>query len=573
MISAYENWETIVTSAADAEQIAGRTGLSLLAAGVLLQRLRDNPEGAEEWISPRLERILDPYELRHCREAARNLSRAIEGKRKIGVFSDYDVDGISSAALIARTVRSLGGEIHPFIPDRLEEGYGLSRAALERSFSKEVPDLLLVLDCGTRSEVELEWIANHGTEVIVVDHHVREDNPDLPDRCLLINPHLPVQAQPEFQWHCTAGLVFKLIHALVREWEKDHDGVRDKVNLRGLLDLVALGTVADLVPLRGENRIFVHHGLKQLAKTHNCGLKALLQVSQVDTGNPLRSTDIGFRIGPRINAGGRIDTGALALDLLLTDDNRQAFDLARKLDSVNSQRRTLERQVAEAAIERIGEKPPMGIVVWDKEWHPGVVGIVAGRLARRYHRPAIVLGWDGSGYKGSGRGVAGMDLLAVMKGCSVQPPKWGGHPAAMGLSTDGADLDAFAEAFAESVRNECRGKLPSKTLRIDATTEPCSVSRRTVLELEALGPFGQENPEPVIAVRSVRLEQPARLMGRDHIRFDLPGAEGVQVIGWRMAERMPPVGTAIDLAIRLSRSWWRGRESVRGELVDWRTSE
>ncbi|MBC2602365.1 single-stranded-DNA-specific exonuclease RecJ [Puniceicoccus vermicola] len=544
-----------------------------MAARILVHRLGKTLEQAEEWISPRLENILDPFTLLHCEEAAARLTQFLREKKSIGVFSDYDVDGISSAALISCAIRDLGGEVEAFVPDRLEEGYGLSIAALERSFADYQPDLLLVLDCGTRSEVELEWIAKQGTQVIVVDHHSRNDQPKLPEDCLMINPHLPEQLQPEFQNHCTVGLVFKLVHALLRKWDECVGGARDRVNLKELLDLVAMGTVADLVPLRGENRVFVHHGLKQLAKTNNHGLRALLQVSDVDVNNPLSSSDIGFRLGPRINAGGRIETGALALDLLMTKDNRLAFDLARKLDTVNSNRRSMERRVSGKAIEMIGEEPPMGIVVWDRDWHPGVVGIVAGRLARKYHRPAIVLGWDGTGFKGSGRGISGLDLLEVMQTCTVKPPKWGGHPAAMGMSIEEEDLPAFAEAFSAAVTSECGGKLPPKKLRIDAVTEPSAISRHEILEIEALGPFGQENPEPIVAIHGVRLEEPARLMGRDHIRFNLPGASGIQVIGWRMAERMPPVGSEIDLALRLSRSWWRGRESVRGELVDWRQAE
>lgn len=544
-----------------------------MASGVLSNRIKETSESAKEWIEPRLDRIIDPHELVHCEKVASRILRAIVDDEKIAVFSDYDVDGISSAALLSRTIRDLGGKNDTYIPDRLEEGYGLSLAALKRSFTEEVPDLLLVLDCGTRSDPEIEWISSRGAEVMVIDHHSRDDQPELPGDSFIINPHLPDQKQPLFQNHCTVGLVFKVVHALLRAWEEQLGGAREKIDLKSLLDFVALGTVADLVPLRGENRIFVYHGLKRLQKTNNHGLRALLQVADVDLSHPLSTSDIGFRLGPRINAGGRIDTGITALDLLLTKDNRLAFDLARKLDTINSQRRTLERKVTEEAIEMIGDDPPMGIVVWREDWHPGVVGIVAGRLARQFHRPAIVLGWDGSGYKGSGRGISKLNLLEILEKCTVKPPKWGGHPAAMGLSIGSDQIDDFARAFATSVEAVCEGSLPAKTLTLDAEVPANAVNRQTVLEIEALGPFGQENPEPIVAISSITLAEPARLMGRDHIRFDLPGAPGVQVIGWRMAENSPPVGKELDLALRLNRSWWRGRESIRGELVDWRFTE
>jgi len=455
----------------------------------------------------------------------------------------------------------------------MQEGYGLSQAAVERSFSQIQPQLLVILDCGTRSEEQLAWISKQGTQTVVVDHHSREDQPTLPSDCILINPHLPEQEQSEFQSHCTVGLVFKLVHSILRFSEKNFGGAREKVNLKELLDLVALGTVADLVPLRNENRIFVHHGLKRLGKTSNCGLRALLQVADVDVNNPLSSTDIGFRLGPRINAGGRIETGTIALDLLQTKDNRLAFDIARKLDAINSERRSIERKVAEQATHDIGDTPKSGIVVWNREWHPGVVGIVAGRLARSYHRPSIVLGWDGKTFKGSGRGIPGLDLLAIMAGCEVQPTQWGGHPMAMGMSIDEDVMDDFAEAFSRAVDESCGGVLPPKRLRIDGVADVSAINRQQVLEIEALGPFGQENPEPILKIANIRLEAPPKLMGREHIRFDLPGSRGIQVIGWRMADRMPPTGEMIDLAMKLSRSWWRGRESVRGELVDWRPSK
>jgi single-stranded-DNA-specific exonuclease len=258
------------------------------------------------------------------------------------------------------------------------------------------------------------------------------------------------------------------------------------------------------------------------------------------------------------------------LDLLGTTDNRLAFHLARKLDATNRERQGVERRVLEEATERIGPQPPWAIVTGDRSWHPGVVGIVAGRLARKYHRPAIVFGWDGSSMKGSGRGIPGIDLLAVMDTCSFPPRQWGGHPAAMGLSLAEEDLEPFAESFAAAVKEACEGELPEKSLSIDAVADPVAIDRSCVLELEALGPFGQGNPEPVLAIRGAVLERPPAPMGRDHIRFELPANPSLRFIGWRMAANPPPTGTPVDLAVRPSRSFWRGRESLRAEVVDWR---
>jgi len=567
----YETWTFAEPKTDLARAIRNLTGFGGLAADVLSERAGPDPAAAEKWINPRLDEIVDPDELTHCREGAARIADAIGNNRRIGVFTDYDVDGISSAALLSRIIEDLGGHCDTFVPDRMEEGYGLSRAALERAFTEKTPpDLLVVLDCGTRSEKELAWVSSRGIPTLVVDHHARGDVPLLPDDCLLINPHLPDRVQDSFRNHCTAGLVFKLVHSLVRILEDRSGDARERVDLREFLDLVALGTVADLVPILGENRIFVRHGLRQLGRTTNHGLRALLQVADVDTSSPLSPTDIGFRLGPRINAGGRIETGLLGIDLLRTADNRLAFDLARKLDAVNRERQSIERKVCDEALERIGDAPPPGIVVGDEGWHPGVVGIVAGRLSRKFHRPAIVLGWDGAGWKGSGRGIAGLDLLAVMERCAVRPPKWGGHPMAMGLSLGPGDLTPFAEAFSAAVHAACGGVLPGKTLRIDTSTTCESIDRQTVLELESIGPFGQGNPEPVIAVANARLDSAPVPMGRDHIRFRLEANPALGIVGWRMAGSPPPTGRPLDLALRLSRSWWRGRESLRGELVDWR---
>ncbi len=569
----YETWTFAEPKTDLSRTIRNLTGFGGLAADILAQRSGPEPGSVEKWINPRLDEIVDPDELIHCRAGAGRIADAIDNNRRIGIFTDYDVDGISSAALLSRVVESLGGRCGIFVPDRMEEGYGLSRAALERAFTEETPpELLVVLDCGTRSEEELAWVSSRGIPSLVVDHHAREDVPPLPDDCLLINPHLPDRVQERFQNHCTAGLVFKLVHSLVRLLENRSGNARERVDLRRFLDLVALGTVADLVPILGENRIFVRHGLRQLARTDNHGLRALLQVADVDTSTPLSCTDIGFRLGPRINAGGRIETGLLGIDLLRTTDNRLAFDLARKLDTVNRDRQSIERKVFEEALARIGEPPPPGIVVGDEGWHPGVVGIVAGRLSRKFHRPALVLGWDGTGWKGSGRGIAGLDLLAVMERCAVRPPKWGGHPMAMGLSLPPGDLSRFAEAFSQAVHSACGGSLPGKTLRIDATAECATIDRRSVLEIESIGPFGQGNPEPVIVVEGTRLAAPPSPMGRTHIRFRLEANPALGIVGWRMAGNPPPADRPVDLALRLSRSWWRGRESLRGELADWRAT-
>ncbi|MEM0964850.1 MAG: single-stranded-DNA-specific exonuclease RecJ [Verrucomicrobiota bacterium] len=568
----YQKWEYPDYEGEELEKISEAMGYSNIASQIILQRIGPDREAIQSWVSPRLSEILDPKDLYHCPRAAKQLSDAILHGQTIGIFSDYDVDGITSAALATQLIKALDGVSFTFIPDRLNEGYGLTKSALDRLLSNEKPDLLLILDCGTRSEDELSYLSSIHIPTIVVDHHAATDFPNLPDDCILINPHLQNQVQSEFQTHCTAGLIFKLLHATIREHELVSSGARDRIDLKSLLDLVALGTVADLVPLTGENRIFVHHGLNRLRTTENCGLKALMQVADIDPAFPISPSDVGYRLGPRINAGGRIDDAEIGLELLTTQDNRLAFALARKLDGVNADRRALEKRVIDEALDKIGETPADGIVVWDEDWHPGVVGIVAGRLSRMFHRPCLVLGWDGQILKGSGRGIEGINLLQVMERCAVSPTKWGGHPMALGMSIEPSFVEAFSDAFSQAVKEVCNGALPARVLRLNAIAEAESVDRQTILEIESIGPFGQGNEEPIIGLRQVVINVVPRPFGKEHIRFSLEDHGYLEVIGWRMADRSPPVGKPIDLAVRLKRNWWKGRESIRAELEDWRLS-
>lgn len=274
-------WDFAAEDPTRSEEIQTVTGYSLLSCRILQNRVAAGAD-VEQWIAPRLENVLDPHDLPWCEEAAERLARAMADRETIGIFSDYDVDGISSAALVSDALRSLGTIVRTFLPDRMEEGYGLTRKALERAFADGTPGLLLVLDCGTRSDEELAWLSARGVSVIVVDHHARPDAPRLPENCILVNPHLPDRAGEAFRIHCTAGLCFKLLHALTRSLRKRGVEAREEFDLRSGLDLVALGTVADLVPLTGENRILTHHGLRALARTARPGLRALCQVSGVE---------------------------------------------------------------------------------------------------------------------------------------------------------------------------------------------------------------------------------------------------------------------------------------------------
>lgn len=538
-----------------------------LSRRILHRRLQE--PGLREWLQPQLADLLDPEALPGAGTAAEVLERTASAGGTIAIFTDYDVDGITSATLATEILGILGAEVRPFVPERLSEGYGLSRPALERLLAGGQPDLLLVLDCGTTSEVELSWLRDQGIPSVVVDHHRRLDAPPLPEGVHLLNPHLPDRAAPAFQNHCTVGLIFKVFHALLGRYEE----LRARIDLRRFLDLVAVGTVADLVSLRGENRLFVRYGLRELARTTRPGLRALLEASSLGDRTVLQPTDIAFRLGPRLNAGGRMESARAPLRLLLTQDPAEARRIARLLNRLNEERRGTEDEVLTAALRQVGPEPPPGIVVADRDWHPGVVGIVASRLARRFHRPALVLGWDGTQWKGSGRSIPGINLMEVVAASPVAPDQWGGHPMAVGLSLHAERLEAFAQAFAGAVDGYTGGQLPPRSLEVDALASPGEINREAILNIESLGPYGMGHPEPVVLVPTVRLREPPALLKDTHVRFGLPGTAGVEVIGWRMAGMSPPAATPLDLALRLERDWWRGEERLRGILLDWRPSE
>jgi len=537
-------------------------------------RIQDDEEKLSHWIEPKLQKLGDPYLLTGAEEAAEKLAHNIHAQSRFLIYSDYDVDGITSASLFYRTLRDLGAKnIECFIPDRIEEGYGLSSSGWARAGKDSTPEFIIILDCGTHSEEVVATIKREsGADGIIIDHHHALKKPDLPEGWMIINPHLPETLQEEYQLFCTAGLSFKVIHSLIKKLEEQNYGAREMVELKDLLDLVAVGTISDLVPLTEENRILTRAGLHCLGRTRNLGLRALLEISSISTDKPIDSSDVAFRIGPRINAGGRVEDPKLPLNLLLTDDIRASYDLAQKLNTINDKRKSIEKKVYLEASARVETELPYGVVLGDKMWHPGVVGIVAGRLARDLHRPTIILGWDGKNYKGSSRSITGIDLMQVMKHCEVKPEKWGGHPMAMGLTLHPKTLESFQKAFARAVEIHCEGKLPHNETRLDTWATPEELDHRCFMEIENLGPYGMGNPLPKIGITKVVLQEAPHVFGKEHIRFPLVGSQGVEVVGWRMHDSDLPLGKPIDLAVRLQRNFWKNREFLQAELQDWRIS-
>lgn len=551
-------------------------GVSPVVAELLLRNGLGDPAAAVSFLRPALAELNDPFLLHNVEAGAARLRKAIEGGEDIVVLGDYDVDGVSSTTLLVSILRRLGSKPRFVVPRRMEDGYGLSRSAIDRALEQGKPQLFIALDCGTNSHEEVAYLVSQGIEVMVVDHHRSKEKPL--DQGLLINPHVHGRDGDE-AWHnlCTVGLVFKLAHGLLKLLRADNNPIAHKIKLRDYLDLAAMGTVADLVPLTGENRILARFGLRILQGCERPGVRALMQIAGVKPDHGVNPVDISFRLGPRINASGRLADAALSVELMLSDDDQFCDETAQQLDVFNRERQEIERHITEEAekmIERDYADWP-GIVLFGENWHPGVVGIVAGRVTRKYNRPCVVLGNEGEFAKGSGRSVNGVNLVEVLGSCHEQLASWGGHPMAVGVSLEKTHLDVFRTRFAEAVRTAAGNDLIEPILTIAAWLTPDQIREQLMDELELLQPFGQGNPEPVFGVRGVVLRARPEIFKQAHFRFSFDDSRGRRLFGvaWKMAGRLPPVGVPLDFAVEIAWNHFNDRKLLQLELVDWRVSE
>ena len=569
-------WIHTPLPAAEVEEFGRRLEVSPVLAELLLRNGLKEPAAATRFLRPALAELQDPFLLVNLAAAVARLQSAIARQESLVVLGDYDVDGVSSTAFLVSVLRRFGLDPRFVVPRRLEEGYGLSRGAIDRALEAGKPDLFIALDCGTNSHDELAYLQAQGVDAIVIDHHRSKEKPL--GEGILINPH--VHDGPEdAPWRnlCTVGLVFKLVHGLLKQLRAENHPVAFRVHLKEYLDLVAMGTVADLVPLVGENRILSRHGLQILQHTRRRGLRALMDVSGLKPGQEIQPVDISFRLGPRINASGRLADAALSVELILSEDAAFCVDAARQLDGFNRERQEIERQITEAAERMVEEhySEAHGLVLFAEEWHPGVVGIVASRVTRKYHRPCIVLGHENGFAKGSGRSIYGLNLVEMLGSSADLLTSWGGHPMAVGVSLPRENLEAFRARFSEAVRTWQCGQMAEPGLEIACWLDLEQVREQLLDELEVLHPFGQGNPEPVFGLRGVRFRQRPEVFKEQHFRFQLEDARGRRVYGvaWKQAQRVPPVGAPVDLAVQVAWNVHNDRKLLQMELLDWRPSE
>jgi single-stranded-DNA-specific exonuclease len=549
-----------------AEALGQRADLPPPLAHVLARR-GVTPEEAQGFLAPALRDLMpDPRRLKGMDAAAARVIAALDQADRIAIFADYDVDGGSSAALLIDWLRTLGRPATLYIPDRIDEGYGPNEPAMAALAADH--DLIICVDCGTLSHGPIA--AAKGADVIVLDHHLA--GADLPDCVAVVNPNR--QDEDGSLGHlCAAGVVFLLLVELNRRLR---EAGRNTPDLIAMLDLVALATVADVAPLTGLNRAFVRQGLKVMARRARPGLVALGDVARLD--RPPTSYHLGYVLGPRVNAGGRIGAADLGARLLATTDPAEAAQLAKRLDDLNTDRREIEGRVRDAALAQAEARDPAAALVWAAEdgWHPGVVGIVASRLKEAANRPAVVIGFDGDAGKGSGRSVSGVDLGAAIQRLAAEGliEKGGGHKMAAGLSLTRAQLEPAMARLTELMAKQGAGDRGPADLRLDGLLMPAACTVELIERLEDAGPFGAAAPAPRFALPGLHVRH-TRPVGQGHLKLTLSdGAMTLDAIWFDAAAKgveaalQSHAGRALHVAGRIEVNHWNGRQSVQLRLDD-----
>jgi single-stranded-DNA-specific exonuclease len=568
-----KRWVIANPEPALAQSLVRAMSLRPALAQVLINRGYRDPESASAFLNPRLQNLHDPFELSNMSAAVKRVLEAIEEQERIVIYGDYDVDGVTSSTLLLRVLLAAGAAVDSFLPHRMEEGYGLSRDGLRRCLKEFKPALLIAVDCGTTAVAEIEDLKSQGVDVIVLDHHEpRQDASGLPDCVALVNPKIvaanPIRGaedEPRKGFVATTplasvGIAFKLAHALLKRDRR----LAEKIDLREYLDLVAIGTVADVVPLTGENRILVKAGLERLPHTQKVGLRALLDIA--DVPEKVSPYHIGFRIGPRLNAAGRLADATAALELLLTDDRNRAGELARLLDDHNAERQRIEERIVEAAIAQAREfAGDRVLVLADDSWHVGVIGIVASRVTQEFYRPTVVIGKGG---KGSCRSISGFSIVEALGRCSSLLEKFGGHEMAAGLSARVDKIPELRRAL-NKIADETPGEnISLPTVTVDAILKLDEMEEEFFEQLTRFEPCGPENPTPVFAVQGVQLRGAPRVVGKNHLRFKVSDGEmTVGAIWWGQGAVDLPQGE-LDVAFNAEWHEYQGVESVQLKVRD-----
>ncbi len=572
-------WSFHAHDAAAISRLSGQLHVSPLLAQVLIARGFDEPEPAKAFLNARLGDLFEPSLLPGIDEAADRIVNAISGRRRITIYGDYDVDGVTATSLLWHCLRLCGAIVDYYIPCRMEEGYGLNQAALSQLHEEDPARLVVSVDCGIASVREAELAQSLGLELIITDHHQIGD--ELPAAAVLVHPRLPGSAYP-FGDLCGVGVALKLAWAIC---QRLGDGRRASPRMREFLmsavGLAAIGTVADVVPLISENRVLVRYGLQSLRENASPGLRALMKVAGLLEKPELKADDIGFALAPRINAAGRLGQARLAVELLTTENAERALMLAQYLDELNKNRRTVERRILKQAKELVELHPEWQehktLVLAHHDWHPGVIGIVASRVAEEFSKPAVLISLreDGTG-QGSGRSFAGFNLYEGLAACAECVTGFGGHQAAAGVRMQATQVDSLRKTLADFAASSFHPTDSETELKIDAEVMLSEVTVRAVQELDRLGPFGQLNPSPRFVANKVELAEPPKTMGEGdrHLAVRLKqNRTAMRAIAFgrgEWAEELKAVDGPLSVSFAPTINSFGGFDRVELQLIDWK---
>ena len=564
-------WEPRTPDIDKSSRLAVRLGISQLVAQLLINRGIETEDAARAYLYPTLDQLHSPFLMHGMEQVVERIRLAMKRGEQIWIFGDYDVDGTTATSLLISTFRHFDFPVKPYIPNRFEEGYGLNKEAI-RKLKGHGCDLLITVDCGITSIEEVEFANTLGIDVIITDHH--QPRPDaLPPAIGIITPKMPESAYP-FDGLAGVGLAFKLAHGLMGGGDLDSF-------LQSQLDLVALGTVADMAPLTGENRVLSCLGLVELNKRERPGIKALCDVANYSDGKQIVGYTLGFVLGPRINAAGRMETADKVVKLLTGESYNEVIPIAKELDAHNLKRREVENKIREQATATIEKKrdhiKKKGLVVEYKDGPRearGVVGIVASRLLNQYYRPVFVLAIDGDEAHGSGRCIKGMNLADSLNACSDLLVKHGGHQAAAGLTIKTENIDEFAARFNQYACDCLSDEDLKPKLKLDLEVQSSYLTLQAIEDLQLLEPFGEDNSPPHLALHNLRLQKPPTVMGKEknHLKlFVTDGGQTFEAVGWGMADyfiALKNKNIRLDLAFEPEINEWNNSRSVQLKIED-----
>ncbi len=561
------NWRVRPSNLSLSRNLIEHLDLAPLTAQILANRGIDTPEEGERFIRPSLSHLHAPLSMKDMDRAVDRMVKALENQEKVLIYGDYDVDGITATSILVTFLREIGMNPRYHIPHRIREGYGLNIQAI-KNFKAEGIELLITTDCGISNQVEIQEAARLGMDTIVIDHHEVPENP--PPAWAILNPKQKACAFP-FNRLAGVGVTFQLLIAFrAKLREKGFWSTGETPNLRKYLDLVALGTISDVVPLIDENRVLVRYGLEELSSGSRVGIKAIKELCGLD-GKTINSGHVAFQLSPRLNASGRLDEAAVAVELLTTNNLDEARQIASRLKQLNDQRQCLEDQIMSEIVKDIKARPEIlasqCLFFSSPRWHPGVIGIVASRLVERFGKPSVLISINESLGKGSARSIDGLDLYAALQECHGLLNGFGGHRMAAGFTVGAESIEALRGHFEMTISRQCAEKVLKPGLWIDAEVRLVEINHRLLDDLRLLEPYGMGNPRPLFLSKGVAVCE-ARTVGADSLKMRVRDEQVFDAIGYRMGDLLPLSSRRIDMVFTPQITQWRGSRRIELEVKD-----